>query len=112
MLFFLIVGHALADYPLQNGPMAIEKCRRSSSDLQKVVPWYYWLTAHALIHGGFVGWITQSAGLGILETVCHWSLDYLKCEGWTNIHIDQLLHIVCKVVWYLLLINGITLRFE
>jgi hypothetical protein len=106
VLFWLLVGHAVADYPLQNGPMATEKCRRSSSDLQRSVPWYYWLTAHALIHGGAVFWATGSLSLGLLETVVHWLIDFGKCEGWFGIHVDQALHVGCKVVWCLLIANG------
>ena len=107
MLFWLLVGHAVADYPLQAGPMATEKCRHSTSDLQKSVPWYYWLTAHALIHGGTVFWATGSLSLGLLETIVHWLIDLAKCEGWFGIHIDQALHIACKVVWCVLIANGI-----
>ena len=107
MFFYMLVGHAIADYPLQAGPMATEKSRHSNTELQKDVPWFYWLTAHTLIHGGIVAWITGSIGFGILETVCHWIIDYAKCEGWTNIHIDQALHVICKIVWVALIVNGV-----
>ena len=107
MFFYLLIGHAFMDFPMQAGPMAIEKSRHSKSELQKEVPWYYWLTAHALLHGGAVALITGSLGLGIAETVCHWFIDFAKCEGWTNIHIDQALHVVCKIVWCVLLANGV-----
>ena len=69
MFFLLLVGHAVADFPLQAGPMAAEKCRRSPTDLQRDVPWYYWLTAHAVIHGGAVYLVTGSLFLALLETV-------------------------------------------
>lgn len=107
VLFWLLVAHAVADYPLQNGPMATEKCRRSTSDLQKSVPWYYWLSAHALIHGGAVFWITGSLALGLLETIVHWVIDFGKCEGWFGIHVDQALHVGCKVVWCVLIMYGV-----
>ncbi len=110
MFFYLLVGHALMDFPMQAGPIATEKCRHSNTELQKQVPWYYWLSAHALLHGGAVAWITGSVGLGIAETICHWVIDFAKCEGWTNIHFDQALHIICKIIWCVLLANGI--RFE
>jgi hypothetical protein len=107
MFFYMLVGHALADFPLQSGPIAIEKCRHSTTELQKQVPWYYWLSAHALVHGGAVAVITGSAGYGLLETVVHWIIDFAKCEGWTNIHLDQALHVVCKAVWCALIYYGI-----
>lgn len=112
LLFFqMLVGHAFMDFPMQSGPIAVEKCRHSKSELQKQVPWYYWLTAHALLHGGAVYYITGLLGFGLLETVCHWIIDFAKCEGWTNIHIDQALHVACKVLWVVLILNGIRLEF-
>ena len=107
MFFALLVGHAVCDYPLQAGPMAAEKCRRSATDLQRSVPWYYWLSAHALIHGGAVGLITGSLFLGLLETVVHWFIDFGKCEDWYGIHVDQALHVGCKVVWCVFLFYGV-----
>jgi hypothetical protein len=107
VFFALLVGHAVCDYPLQAGPMATEKCRRSNTALQKSVPWYYWLTAHALIHGGAVFWITRSPFLGLAETVIHWLIDFGKCENWYGIHVDQALHVGCKVLWCVLIACGL-----
>ena len=59
--------------------------------------WYYWLTAHALVHGGAVYLVTGSLVLGIVETLLHWFIDFSKCEGWLNFHQDQALHVGCKV---------------
>ena len=112
MFFLLLVGHAVADFPLQAGPMAAEKCRRSPTYLQRDVPWYYWLTAHAVIHGGAVYIVTGSLFLALLETAVHWFIDLAKCEGYTNIHVDQLLHVMCKVVWCLLWANGIPQQLD
>jgi len=100
MLFQLIVGHAVADFALQSDAMASEKCRHSDTPLQKSVPWYYWLSAHALIHGGAVFVVTQSVALGVAETVLHWWIDFGKCSRWFNIHVDQALHVACKVAWW------------
>ena len=66
--WWMLVGHALADYPLQSEAMAREKDRHSTTPLQASVPWFYWLTAHALLHGGAVGLVTQSIWLGLAET--------------------------------------------
>jgi hypothetical protein len=111
VLFWLLVGHAVADLPLQAGPMAAEKCRRSTSALQKSVPWYYWLSAHALIHGGAVFAATGSLVLGLAETVVHWFIDFGKCEGWFGIHVDQALHVGCKVLWVVVVYNWPDLAF-
>jgi Protein of unknown function (DUF3307) len=112
VFFWLLVGHAVMDYPLQAGPIAVEKCRKSTSDLQKAVPWYYWLSAHALGHGGAVALVTGSVSLGVLETIAHWVIDFAKCEGWFGIHVDQALHIGCKVLWCVLVANGIAAEMD
>jgi hypothetical protein len=103
-LWYMLCGHALMDYPLQPDFMAKGK----SPKVKSVVPWYYIMAAHATLHGMAV---TSAIGLsigrlspgivlaGIYETVLHFFIDVLKCEGCTNIHCDQLLHIVCKLVW-------------
>jgi hypothetical protein len=108
LLFFLIVGHALMDYSLQNDSMAVCKCRKSTSPLAASVPWYYWLTSHALLHGAAVGAIFRWMGfdwnvvaaLSMTETVIHWFVDYGKCEKWYSLHVDQAIHIVCKIAWW------------
>jgi hypothetical protein len=108
MLFFLLAGHALMDYALQTDPMAVCKCRRTDHPLQKTVPWFYWLTAHAFLHGAAVGLIvigfTGNRELGVAlataETVVHWLIDFGKCEKLYGIHVDQGLHIACKIAWW------------
>jgi len=112
ILFYLLAGHALMDYGLQSESMALEKSRHSKTQLQKEVPWYYWLTAHSLLHGGAVAMITGSLGFGIAETMCHWVIDFAKCEKRTNIHVDQALHVACKLIWYALIVNGVRFDFS
>ena len=102
LAFLLIVGHALADFVLQTDVMAKWKNRHNAPteipDYQKYVPcWPYWLTSHALVHGGAVYLITGSLFLGTVETVLHWGIDFIKREGWTDPNEDQALHFVCKV---------------
>ncbi len=115
MLFFLVAGHALADFGLQSDAMAQCKCRRARLPLQKAVPWYYWMAAHVLIQGGMVGVVLRFSGYdaatavayGLLETVVHWFADIAKCEGYTGIHADQAVHVGCKVAWAVMLANGL-----
>lgn len=101
VLFLLIAAHAAFDYALQGDTVALNKNPNANTPLQKHVPWYYWLGSHALMHGGAVALITGSAWLGMAETVAHFAIDYGKCLGKYSIHIDQLLHVVCKVSWLL-----------
>lgn len=100
--FFLLAVHALLDFPLQGDAVAVNKNRNANTELQKHVPWYYWMGAHALIHGGGVALVTNSLGLGLAETVCHFLIDFGKCEKKYSIHGDQALHVLCKVVWVII----------
>ena len=108
MLFFLFAGHALMDYPLQGEATATCKCRGAGTALQKQVPWYYWLSSHAAIHGLAVGVVVYWFGFGlevatwfaVAEAVIHFVIDFCKCEGLFNLHVDQGLHLLCKVVWW------------
>lgn len=98
--FFLamLVGHALADYPLQGDFLAKAKNRTAPVP---GVPWYHALGAHAAIHGGLVWAITGLWWLGAAEAVTHWFIDDTKCRGRIDFNLDQALHVGCKVVWAL-----------
>ncbi len=102
LLFQLIVGHALSDFALQRQVMAIAKSRHAdihNTSGKGFPPWYYWLLAHALIHGGAVYLVTGSAVLGAIETLLHSIIDFSKCENWINFHQDQALHLICKLAY-------------
>jgi len=107
ILFLLIGAHALFDFPLQGDAIAINKNRNKNTPLQKEVPWYYWMAAHAFTHGMAVALITQSVALGICETIAHFAIDCGKCESKYSIHVDQLLHLLCKVLWVVILNFGL-----
>ena len=104
LLFFMLVGHALADFPLQGDFLANGKNR--NTPLGKVY-WVYCLPAHGLIHGGAVAYVTGNVYLGIAETVAHMAIDWLKCEGKIGMKADQALHIGCKLLWLLLIALGV-----
>src|SRR5215208_594042 len=101
LLFFLLAAHALMDYALQTETIATCKCRDTDNPVAKSVPWYYWLTAPAVLHGAAVGAVMRWFGFGwnpvaalaTAETVIHWLIDYGKCEKWYGIHVDQGLHV-------------------
>jgi hypothetical protein len=108
----MMFGHAMADYPLQGDFLAKAKNRTAPIP---GVPWIHGLFWHSVIHGGFVGLITGSAVLGVLETWVHMVIDDAKCAGWFSLnrfgptdevsantrafHVDQILHVACKVLW-------------
>jgi len=110
LLFAFLIGHALADFPLQGSFLAIGKERHG--DLEKLTGtvwprgiWLYCLTMHSLIHGGAVWLISASPALGFVEFVLHWLIDFAKSSRWTNFYGDQALHLVCKVGYVAYLIS-------
>ena len=112
MVWWLIVGHALCDYPLQGDSMAKGKNRHSPPfnvppGAKPGTVWPYWLGAHALIHGGAVALVTGSVLLGICEVAAHFVIDMLKCENITTLHHDQALHVACKLAWVWLAMQGV-----
>lgn len=96
VLFWLLCGHALCDFPLQGDFLSRGKDHRNPL---LGVPWQFCLFAHALIHAGAVALITGNLALGVAEFVCHSAIDYAKCDDWFGFAADQTFHIGCKVVW-------------
>ncbi len=99
MCLLMLAGHFVADYPMQGDFIARGKNR--TAPIQGV-PFWHPLTAHAVIHGAFVGVITGSAPLAIAETVAHWITDDAKCRGKIGYNTDQAIHIGCKAAWAIL----------
>lgn len=96
ILVWLLIGHFVADYPLQTDFVAKFKSRKASL---AAVPWYYVMSGHAATHAAAVGLITGNPFLAVAEFAAHWAIDWGKCEGVFGIHSDQLLHVLCKVLW-------------
>ena len=42
-------------------------------------------------------------GFAVAESVAHWLIDHGKCQKLYGIHLDQGLHVLCKVAWWGLL---------
>ena len=101
ILFWLLVGHSIADYPLQGDFLARGKNHRAPLP---GVPWWICLVNHAAIHAGAVAIATDSFGLALAEFFWHVVIDFSKSQGWFGegeqaFTIDQALHVACKVVW-------------
>lgn len=109
IFFALVIGHVLADYPLQGRFLAMAKNRHAdvSSLFGGEAPprglWIHALTSHSLIHAGVVWLITGSIVLGLAELALHWVIDFAKCEKWTNLTSDQALHLICKASYVALI---------
>jgi len=108
ILFYLLAGHMLADFALQSDAMAKGKNRNNKTippPGAKYTPcWGYWLTAHSGVHALMVALATGSWVLGACEWVIHWVIDFLKCENKFGVHVDQALHIGCKITWFLFIV--------
>jgi hypothetical protein len=104
--WYMVVGHFVADYVLQSEFIVNGKNPRSNPQR---VPWYYVMASHSLLHGAFVSIVAGNiidhrhtllpVVLGMLESILHFFIDMLKCVGCTGIHLDQGLHILCKLAW-------------
>ena len=99
LFFALLIGHALADYPLQGDFLARAKNHRAPIP---GAPWYQALGAHALIHAGMVWVITGFWWMGVMEFSAHAQIDYAKCDGKIDFNTDQLLHVACKAFYVLI----------
>lgn len=102
LLFKLLVGHAIADYALQGDTMAKYKRRSNHGGTAIGVPWYWWLGAHAFIHGGLVYVATATLSCACFEVIAHTLIDFGKCENRYGRHamlIDQSLHVACKILY-------------
>lgn len=94
--FFLVVGHAVCDYPLQGDFMARAKNHRTP------VPGFDWLAVlvfHAVIHAGAVLLVTGSLDLALAELCFHAAIDFGKCSGRFGFRVDQGLHLLCKALY-------------
>jgi hypothetical protein len=111
--FFVLAAltHFTVDIVFQSDFVAKFKARQNSLP---AIPWVYVLLGHAASHGLALALllITVLGGgpygvpvvevavrLAVVETLLHFGIDTLKNEGVTNIHHDQLLHIVCKAFY-------------
>lgn len=95
ILWWLIVGHAICDYPLQGDFLARGKNHKAPIP---GIPWQVCLAAHSIIHGGAVTLITGSVLFGVIEALTHALFDHQKCEGVIDFNTDQLLHTQVKIL--------------
>lgn len=96
----LVFAHLIGDFALQNEYMA-----KAKNPNIKVVdsPWYVVMFAHAGIHAGLTGFITGSLIIALFELVAHYVIDYYRCLKRFSYLTDQILHIVCKFIYVIIL---------
>ena len=94
---WLLIGHAIADYPLQSEWVARAKQPGFTFDGEAI--WPSVLACHAGIHAGVVKLVTGSWLLAGLEFVAHAGIDYSRGRRFLSYNGDQAAHVGCKVVW-------------
>jgi len=104
ILWKLGLAHAITDIVMQDGKLT----NMGRNKIRGQHPhWFYWLIAHGLIQGGGVYWATGLPLLGLAESVAHTVIDFGKCEHYYGVHVDQGLHLLCKIVWALIFVGVI-----
>ena len=66
-------------------------------------------SVEAGIHGFWVAMITGQPWLGLAEWVIHSFIDIGKCRRYYRLAMDQSLHLLCKVVWVVILVSRLGL---
>lgn len=97
-MFYMLAGHALADFALQTPRTSAAKYPGNRTG----IPWQLGMAYHSLIHGACVGIATGHWLLGVAETIAHGSIDLAKGRGWYGNRADQALHIACKIIWMII----------
>jgi len=85
LLAFLVMGHGLADVPLQSDRIARETCPGRHSTLD----WRWWLAAHAGVHVFFVARITGIPLSGLGEWLLQALIDLVTCRRRCTRGVDQ-----------------------
>jgi hypothetical protein len=100
-LFFMLAGHAYADFALQNPYHSSIKYPGNEYNY----PWWVALICHSFIHGGIVGIVTGIWWLGAAETIHHATTDWIKGRRWIGSTADQISHVIAKIVWALIALD-------
>lgn len=97
-LVWMLIGHAVADYPLQGDWLS-----KAKNPTLVLVPgeviWPMALLCHSAIHAGAVKLATGSWLLAAAEFLAHTAIDYGKCRGFVTYNQDQAAHFACKLCW-------------
>lgn len=103
---WMLIGHAVADYPLQGDWLSKAKNPTMNLVPDEVI-WPLALLSHAAIHAGAVRLATGSWIIAGCEFVAHNLIDYGKCRGRFGYNVDQILHVFCKLFWTILFVVGV-----
>ena len=106
ILFWLLVAHFMADYPLQSQEMGRFKNKKNQPTPPKgakpVPVWFAYLSAHSFVHAGLAA-LVVGFPLGLIIGVIHGMQDYLKCRIQYSPNLDQFIHISILALIYLVI---------
>lgn len=112
ILIILIAAHFVCDTVFQ--PPHVSQQKHPLWAKQRAytqTTWPYVMIGHAATHAFAVYLITNSFLCFLLELWFHAHIDYLKCTGKFgtkhNMHIDQGLHILCKLFYVFVILRGV-----
>lgn len=100
LFFKLVIGHFLADFPLQGD--FLSKAKNYNTAIPHVPP-FWAMAAHCAIQAGMVWLITNHWGFALIEFMAHWVIDALKIENEITFSGDQIMHILCKLLYVLMI---------
>lgn len=113
LFFAFAIGHAFADFPLQGDFLSRGKNRHlpppqlADGKESPTYLWTYLMSAHCLVHAGFVWIVCGYVVFAISEFVLHFLIDVMKCENKTSFAMDQWLHLLTKAVYVALIWMGV-----
>lgn len=96
LFFKLLFVFSITDVALQTDWMSLVKCNSCRSIN---IPWYYGMGSHSMVNGAGVWIVTGNVYIGILESILHFIIDFLKCKAMINQHLDFIAHIGCRVLY-------------
>lgn len=106
VLILLLGAHAFFDFAGQGEFMSRAK---NKTVVMRDIPWWYVMSQHCVIHGSAVAVITGVWWLFFAEFSIHFLTDHVKCKNGISFITDQCIHIVCKLIWWIIgiyLVNG------
>lgn len=102
MAWWLLCSHAVCDGALQTAFLAKYKSPFVDRDDYGAIKndwWFSVLSCHAIVCGFGVSLATGLWWLGPCEAIWHWITDYLSTRKKISFFVDQVSHLVAKLVW-------------
>lgn len=109
-LLILIWLYFLADYGLQTEYVALNKGNNFWAMISHCSIHALFVCLGIILYGFLISFnpmmfvVNLGITLGIYELICHYILDTLKCKKLINYNTDQICHLICKVIWFILIL--------